>query len=266
MQNNSKKNFKKQLGQHFIFDQNFTDKIVNCADDLAGSCVLEIGPGAGTLTKSILKKNPKKLIAVEKDRDCLPALLALKQNHLNLEIINADALTINEAELFDERFKIIANLPYNVGSELLVKWLKIPNQQIESMILMFQKEVAERIVAKPNSKAYGRISVLVDLLCEAKLLFKVSPKVFTPPPRVESAIVKLVFRKTPLYPIPIETIENVCRIAFNQRRKMIRSSLKPLFSNPAEVLEKMGINPNLRAENLTTEQFYLIGLEAICNL
>ena len=248
---------KKSLGQNFILDKNFTDKIAKSAGDLSQSVVLEVGPGPGSLTRSILDAGAKKLIAIEKDQRCLQALAELKEFYGDrLEIINEDALEIDETKLFadEEKFKIIANLPYNIGTVLLIKWLKIA-PKISSMTLMLQKEVVERIIAKPNSNHYGRLAVMTNFLCESKMVFTVSNSVFTPPPKVTSAIAEITPRLQPLGDVEFSKLEKVVAAAFNQRRKMIKSALKPLFPSSEEILLQAGINPTLRAENLTIEEF-----------
>ncbi len=252
----------KSLGQNFILDKNFTDKIVRSCGNLSGVEVLEIGPGPGSLTRSILDANPKKLIVIEKDKRCIAALEELKNFYgARLEIIEGDAVEINESNIFFDssltpsldKFKIIANLPYNIGTQLIFKWLKISNK-ISSMHLMLQKEVVERIVAKPSNDHYGRLAVMINFLCETKKVFEVNRSVFTPPPKVTSAIVEIIPRQKPLFDVEFSKLEKVAALAFNQRRKMIKSSLKPI-ANIEEILEKLNIDSKLRAENLTIEQF-----------
>lgn len=248
---------KKSLGQNFILDKNFTDKIARAAGDLSEFEVLEIGPGPGSLTRSILDAGVKKLVAIEKDQRCLEALTELKNFYgERFEINEGDALKIDETQLFTKgiKFKIIANLPYNIGTVLLFKWLKIA-PQISSMHLMLQKEVVDRIVAKTGDNHYGRLAVMVNFLCETKMVFKVSPSVFTPPPKVTSAIVEIIPREKPLADVEFVKLEKVVATAFNQRRKMIKSGLKSVFENPEEVLKEVGIRQDLRPENLTIEEF-----------
>jgi 16S rRNA (adenine1518-N6/adenine1519-N6)-dimethyltransferase len=246
---------KKSLGQNFILDKNFTDKIAKSVGNLSEFEVLEVGPGPGSLTRSILDANVKKLIAIEKDHRCLGALDELKNFYGDrLEVINSDALKIDEIEIFKDKFKIIANLPYNIGTVLLIKWLKIA-PSISSMTLMLQKEVVDRIIAKPNTKHYGRLAVMTNFLCESKMLFTVNRNVFSPPPKVTSAILQLIPHEKPLFDVEFDKLEKVVAAAFNQRRKMIRSSLKITFNNIEEVLNDLKINPELRAENLTIEEF-----------
>lgn len=260
---------KKSLGQNFILDKNFTDKIARAAGDLSEFAVLEIGPGPGSLTRSILDAGAKRLVAIEKDQRCLEALGELKVFYgERFEIIADDALEIDELvilgrasdrgsqefERSSKKFKIIANLPYNIGTVLLFKWLKIA-PQIASMHLMLQKEVVDRIIAKPNSHHYGRLAVMVNFLCETKMVFKVSPTVFTPPPKVTSAIVEIIPRAKPLADVDFKKLEKVVAAAFGQRRKMVKSGLKSVFENPEEILKEVGIRSDLRPENLTIEEF-----------
>jgi 16S rRNA (adenine1518-N6/adenine1519-N6)-dimethyltransferase len=251
---------KKSLGQNFILDKNFTDKIAKSAGDLSESIVLEVGPGPGSLTRSILDAGVKKLIVIEKDHRCLQALQEL-QNHYGaarLEIIEGDALEIDEEKLFSdvEKIKIIANLPYNIGTVLIFKWLKIAHK-ISSMTLMLQKEVVERIVAKPSQNHYGRLAVMVNHMAQSKMLFVANRAIFTPPPKVTSAIVQITPQQK-IENIAFEKLEKLVAAAFNQRRKMIKSALKSFHfkdCSAVQALEQCGIDPNLRAENLTIQQF-----------
>jgi 16S rRNA (adenine1518-N6/adenine1519-N6)-dimethyltransferase len=249
---------KKSLGQNFILDKNFTDKIARAAGDLSAFTVLEVGPGPGSLTRSILDAGAKKLVAIEKDQRCLEALKELQEFYgERLELINEDALEFDPLSLCYSgtgKIKIIANLPYNIGTVLLFKWLR-NSEKISSMTLMLQKEVVDRIVAKPGDKHFGRLAVMVNFLCETKMLFTVNKSVFTPPPKVTSAIVQIIPRTKPLADIEFSKLEKVVAAAFNQRRKMLRSSLKSIFENAEEILNNCGINPELRAEQLTIEEF-----------
>jgi 16S rRNA (adenine1518-N6/adenine1519-N6)-dimethyltransferase len=249
---------KKSLGQNFILDKNFTDKIVKSAGDLNDQYILEIGPGPGSLTRSILDHDIKKLIVVEKDQRCLNILQEIKQFHSKLEIIAQDALDINEADLFKEnKFKIIANLPYNIATILIFKWLRIL-QNITSMTLMVQKEVAQRITAKVGDKNYGRLSVMINYLCHSKINFIVSNSVFKPRPKVMSAIIELKPKVNEINLAEFKRLENITAIAFNQRRKMLKKSLQRSFKEPSLILEKLNIDDKLRPEDLTIEQFVKI--------
>ncbi len=263
-------NAKKSLGQNFILDKNFTDKIAKSAvdkdkKDFADEIILEIGPGPACLTRSILDLNPKKLIVIEKDARCIKILQEIQEFYgkEKLEIINEDALLIDEEKILapffkDDNFKIISNLPYNIGTVLLIKWLKIIDK-ISSMTLMLQKEVAQRISAKVNDKNYGRISVLTQLFAESKILFEVNKNIFTPPPKVTSAIIQISPLSKPICEIDVKILEKLTFFAFNQRRKMIKSSLKNVdfIDNLKidEVLSKTNINSELRAQNLTIIDF-----------
>ncbi len=253
-------NAKKSLGQNFIFDQNFTDKIVKNCGEIENKIILEIGAGPGTLTRSILAKKPKKLIVVEKDKRAIELLKELQSFYgSSLEIIEADATKIDEYAITNnQKFKIIANLPYNIGTLLLIKWLKNLDN-IESMHLMLQREVAQRIEAEVNQKHYGRLSVISNLLCKTKIIFEVPPTIFTPPPKVVSAIIELIPRNIKLENFNLDNFEKIVASAFNQRRKMLRSSLKSIFNKDVDsVLRELNIDSSLRAENITIEQFIKI--------
>ncbi len=255
---------KKSLGQNFILDKNFTDKIAKSAGDLSNFEVLEIGAGPGGLTRSILDAGVKKLFVIEKDQRCILALKELQEFYgSRLEIIEGDALEIDETKIFAEnsQFKIIANLPYNIGTVLIFKWLKIL-PKIASMNLMLQKEVVQRICAKIGDKNYGRLAIMLNLLCDTKMLFEVNKMVFSPPPKITSAIVQIIpnaekiekyFEKNNL-----KKFEKVVQQAFNQRRKMLKSSLKGAFINQdlAEIFTKCDIAGTKRAEELTIEEFW----------
>lgn len=255
---------KKSLGQNFILDKNFTDKIAKSAGDLSNFEVLEIGAGPGGLTRSILDAGVKKLIVIEKDQRCILALKELQEFYgSRLEIIEGDALEIDETKIFAEnsQFKIIANLPYNIGTVLIFKWLKIL-PKIASMNLMLQKEVVQRICAKIGDKNYGRLAIMLNLLCDTKMLFEVNKMVFSPPPKITSAIVQIIpnaekiekyFEKNNL-----KKFEKVVQQAFNQRRKMLKSSLKGAFINQdlAEIFTQCNIAGTKRAEELTIEEFW----------
>ncbi len=245
---------KKSLGQNFILDKNFTDKIARAAGDLSQSVVLEVGPGPGSLTRSILDAGAKKLVSIEMDHRCINALQELKNFYGDqFEIVEGDALTY-PLPLTPYPLKIIANLPYNIGTLLIFKWLKNADK-ISSMHLMLQKEVVERIVAKPGDNHYGRLAVMVNFLCETKMLFTVNRNVFTPPPKVTSAIVEIIPRQKPLAEVDFNKLEKIVAAAFNQRRKMLKSSLKAVFKNPEEILANAEIRSDLRPENLKIEEF-----------
>lgn len=242
---------KKSLGQHFLRDANLCAKIARAGGDISGQPVIEIGPGPGALTRALLDAGANPLIAIEKDTRFIADLAALSPN---MRVIEADALGVDEAALIapHPRAAIIANLPYNVGTPLLVKWLKAGPWR-GPMTLMFQKEVAERIVAAPNTSAYGRLAVLAQARCEARIVLHVPAHAFTPPPKVDSAVVHLTDRADP-YP-HLDTLERVTAAAFGQRRKMLRAALKSLGGNAEAMLSVAGIDPTARAETLTQMQF-----------
>jgi 16S rRNA (adenine1518-N6/adenine1519-N6)-dimethyltransferase len=239
---------KKRFGQHFLLDLNITRKIVRIAGTVAGETVIEVGPGPGGLTRALLEAGAH-VIAVEKDARFVPLLEDLA-NHApgRLRVINADALT---AEL-PAGAAIVANLPYNVATPLLIGWLTGPLKP-RSMTLMFQKEVADRITATPGSKIYGRLSVLTRALCEAKIVMDLPARAFTPPPKVASAVVQLTPRSDRPSDQVVERLQRLTAAAFGQRRKMLRSSLKPLGGEA--LCAAIGLEPSVRAEEVTVAQF-----------
>lgn len=247
---------KKSLGQNFLFDLNLTGRIARSAGDLAGANVLEVGPGPGGLTRAILPQKPAKLVAIEPDPRCHPALSDIAVHYPGkLEVVAGDALTVDHDALFDgQPYAVVANLPYNVGTQLLLNWLTTHTwpPKWTSLTLMFQREVAQRIVAEPNTSAYGRLSVLAGWRAQAHLMFEVSPQAFHPPPKVTSAIVHLTPRAEPLA-CNLKALERVTAAAFGQRRKMLRASLKSLGG--AGLLEGIGIDPTRRGETLSVEEF-----------
>ncbi len=247
---------KKSLGQHFLHDANIVSRIVRAAGDLKNTPLLEIGPGLGVLTRAMLEAGATSLYVIEKDTRCLDALETLRRHYPEaLHIISGDALKISlDEQLPAGKIKIVANLPYNVGTELLINWLH-DAARFESMILMFQKEVGERIVAKPDSDAYGRLSILAQWLCQTEFLFTVPRGAFNPPPKVESAVVKLTPRAVPAYPADLATLEKTTQALFHQRRKMIRASLRAFTPDYEAVLSETGLDPTARPENLTLENF-----------
>jgi 16S rRNA (adenine1518-N6/adenine1519-N6)-dimethyltransferase len=248
---------RKALGQNFLLDLNLTGKIARAAGDLASSTVVEIGPGPCGLTRALLFNGAAKVVAIERDERCLPALEEIAARYPGrLEIVAADALQTDPAGLAgrERPVRIVANLPYNIGTELLIRWLTIPDWPpfYASMTLMFQREVAERIVAKPGADAYGRLGVLAGWRTEAKILFDVPPQAFTPPPKVTSSVVQLIPRATPLK-VDLSALERITRAAFGQRRKMLRQSLKPLGGDA--LLAAAGIEGTLRPETLSIAEF-----------
>lgn len=246
---------RKALGQHFLLDQNLTGRIARSADPLDAGTVFEIGPGPGGLTRSLLAAGARQVIAIERDQRFLPALHDLQAAYPGrLNIVEADALEVDLTTLGSAPRQIVANLPYNVSTPLLLGWLKQVNA-FSAMTLMFQKEVADRLLASPRSKAYGRLSVAVQFHCAIKPLFQVPPSAFTPPPQVMSTVVQL--RPRPDRPADIDPrlLEKLAAAAFGQRRKMLRASLKTLLPDPEPVLLEAGIAPTARAEELDIDAF-----------
>lgn len=253
-------NAQKSLGQNFLFDRNLTDKIVRSAQVRDGVHVLEIGPGPGGLTRSLLGSPAAAVIAIEKDERCVVALQELQSAAQGrLQVHNADALKTDLVALAPAPRMLVANLPYNVATELLFSWLDIIHLQgpsaFDSLTLMFQKEVAERIAAKPGSKAYGRLSIVAQWLCDVQLMFDIPPAAFRPVPKVTSTVIRIVPRAQPLAIAQKPMLEKVVQAAFGQRRKMLRSSLKSLGVPVEELLAAAAIDGSLRAEQLNIAQF-----------
>lgn len=249
---------RKSLGQNFLLDLNLTAKIARQAGTLDTHDVLEIGPGPGGLTRGLLAEGARHVVAVEKDARCLPALQEIAAAYPGrLTVLNADALEIDPAQHLTPPIRIAANLPYNVGTELLVRWLTPPQWPPfwDSLTLMFQREVAERIVARPGSKAYGRLALLAGWRSTAQIVMSLPPEAFTPPPKVSSAVVHLTALPKPLYPADPKLLEKIVAKAFNQRRKMLRAALKGLAPDLEDRLIAAGIKPTDRAETVHLEQF-----------
>ncbi|MEN9754725.1 MAG: hypothetical protein RLZ07_1107 [Pseudomonadota bacterium] len=249
----------KSLGQNFLFDLNLTSRIARSAGSLEDVTVLEVGPGPGGLTRALLAAGAKKVIAIERDPRCIPALEEIAAHYPSrLTIIEGDALTFNPASIEESgSLKIIANLPYNIGTALLMNWIDIENwpPRFEDLVLMFQREVAERIVATPAAPHdYGRLSVFCGWRTDAKILFDVSPQAFTPPPKIISSVIRLTPRADPL-PCNPKLLARVTQAAFGQRRKMLRQSLKSLGVDPIALCESVGLDPTARAETVTIEKF-----------
>lgn len=248
---------RKALGQNFLLDLNLTQKVARTAGSLEGVTVFEVGPGPGGLTRAILALGAAKVIAVERDARCLPALAEIADHYPGrLEVIEGDALKVDFAAMAppESPVKIIANLPYNVGTQLLVNWL-LPDRWPpfwQSLTLMFQKEVGQRIVAGEDDDHYGRLGVLCGWRTKAHMAFDISPQAFTPPPKVTSTVVHLTPRENPI-PCAVDKLEKVTQAAFGQRRKMLRQSLKPLGGET--LLHKADIDPQRRAETLSVEEF-----------
>ena len=246
---------RRALGQHFLLDLNITRRIARAAGDLSGATVIEVGPGPGGLTRALLEQGVGRLYAVETDRRCVEALSALKeaaQGHL--KVIADDATRLDLATIGDPPRHIVANLPYNVATLLLINWLRSA-AAFAGMTLMFQKEVAERIVAGPGSKTYGRLSVMANWLCETRICFNLPGRAFTPPPKVASSVVHLKPSATPIPAEDWNAMETVTAAAFGQRRKMLRGALRPLKVDTNELLTRAAIDPSARAENLTVAEF-----------
>ena len=244
------------LGQHFLLDLNLARRIVRGAGDLAGRTVVEIGPGPGGLTRALLETGAARVIAIERDPVCVGALAGLVERYPDrLRIVAGDALEADIAGFADRgRVAIVANLPYNVATPLLIGWLR-RIESIAAMTLMFQKEVAERIAAPPGGAAYGRLSVIAQWLCEARRLFDVAPTAFVPPPRVTSTVLSLKPRAAPAADADMATLEAVTAAAFGRRRKMLRSALAGLVDDPEALLAQAGIAATARAETLAPEAF-----------
>ncbi|MEV8465383.1 16S rRNA (adenine(1518)-N(6)/adenine(1519)-N(6))-dimethyltransferase RsmA [Fluviibacterium sp. DFM31] len=249
---------RKSLGQNFLLDLNLTAKIARKAGDLTGCDVLEIGPGPGGLTRGLLAEGARKVVAVEKDRRCLPALHEIADAYPGrLEIIEGDALEVDLTGHLTGPVRVAANLPYNVGTELLVRWLTPDSWPPfwDSLTLMFQREVAQRIVARPGSKAYGRLALLAQWRCDAKIVLDLPPQAFTPPPKVSSAVVHLTRLDAPRFEANPKTLSHVVAMAFNQRRKMLRAALKGLAPDIEDQLRAAGLEPTARAEEISLEGF-----------
>ena len=247
---------RKALGQNFLLDLNLTQKVARTAGSLEGVTVFEVGPGPGGLTRAILALGAAKVIAVERDARCLPALAEIAGHYPGrLEVIEGDALKTDFATLAPQGpVKIIANLPYNVGTQLLVNWLLPAHWPPfwQSLTLMFQKEVGQRIVAQEGDDHYGRLGVLCGWRTEARMAFDVPPQAFTPPPKITSTVVHLTPKENPI-PCAVDKLEKVTQAAFGQRRKMLRQSLKPIGGEA--LLLKADIDPQRRAETLSVEEF-----------
>ena len=249
---------RKSLGQNFLLDLNLTAKIARQAGDLSECDVLEIGPGPGGLTRALLAEGARRVLAIEKDRRCIPALAEIAEHYKDrLQIIEGDALNIDPLAHLTPPIRIAANLPYNVGTELLVRWLT-PKEWPpfwQTLTLMFQKEVAERIVAAPGSKAYGRLAILASWRAEAKIAIHLPPSAFTPPPKVSSAVVHIKALEKPRFEADAAVLERVVAAAFNQRRKMLRAALKGVAPDIEDRLIAAGIKPTERAEQIPLEGF-----------
>ena len=254
---------KKSLGQNFLLDLNLTRRIARAAGPLEGTTIYEIGPGPGGLTRALLMEGAKRVIAVERDERCIPALRDIGTAYpRRLDIVSADALSLDERQRLKELnvsgpVRVAANLPYNVGTTLLVKWLTSETWPPfwQSLTLMFQREVAERLVAKPSTKAYGRLSVLTQWRARAKILFDVSPRAFTPPPKITSSVVRIEPLTEPVAAARLGDLEKVTAAAFGYRRKMLRQSLKSLTPDAEALVRAAGLDPTARGETLSVTDF-----------
>ena len=249
---------RKALGQNFLLDLNLTAKIARQAGDLTRCDVLEVGPGPGGLTRGLLMEGARHVLAVEKDPRCLPALAQIAAAAPGrLTVVEGDALAIDPAEHLTPPIRVVANLPYNVGTELLVRWLTPAAWPPfwDTLTLMFQREVAERIVAAPGSKAYGRLAILAQWRCDARIVLHLPPGAFTPPPKVSSAVVHLAALPAPRFPADALVLERLVARAFNQRRKMLRAALRGAAPDIEDRLIAAGIAPTDRAETVDLERF-----------
>jgi 16S rRNA (adenine1518-N6/adenine1519-N6)-dimethyltransferase len=249
---------KKSLGQNFLLDLNLTSKIARLAGDISGHDVLEVGPGPGGLTRGLLAAGARRVVALEKDPRCMAALSEISAAYPGrLDVFNADALDFDMRGQLTGPVRVVANLPYNVGTELLVRWLTPKDWPPfwSSLTLMFQKEVAERIIAKPGTKAYGRLGILAQWKGTPSVVMELPPEAFTPPPKVHSAVVHLDALAQPRFPAPAGLLSSTVAMAFNQRRKMLRSSLKSAAPDIETALRDAGLEPTARAEEISLEGF-----------
>lgn len=245
----------KAFGQHFLLDLNLTERIVREAHLSPDCTVAEIGPGPGGLTRALIAADVAKVVAIERD----PRFVAFHQPLVAAcdgfyQAIEADALTVDLTDTLAAPRAIVANLPYNVGTPMLINWLRQAGE-FQSMTLMFQREVADRIVAQPGNKTYGRLSVLAQLCCHTQMVMTIPARAFTPPPKIDSAVVRLTPREPLLSAAEFSAIEQVTAAAFGQRRKMLRSALKGLFYQPVKALETAGLDPTARAEDIPLSGF-----------
>ena len=256
---------KKSLGQNFLIDQNIINKIVNIVN-IKDKSVLEIGPGTGNLTLEILKRKPKKIILIEKDNN----LVELLQNRFDREvkIINEDVLKVNESLIYDQNLIVFGNLPYNISTEILSKWILNLSQKkiwFDCLVLMFQKEVADRIISKFNTKDYGRLSILANWRLKIKKIFDIKPSSFQPKPKIESSVLFFEPKENFLKLKNPKNLEKITRIFFMHRRKMIKKPYHHLFNNNENIAAQMGINLNLRPQNLNFETYYELTKQYECS-
>ena len=247
---------KKSLGQNFLIDENIINTIINCGN-ITNKVILEIGPGTGNLTKAILKKKPKKLIVIEKDNNL--AILLGQNFHDKIEIINKDILQFNEKTISDEKLIVFGNLPYNISTEILCKWivnLNGTNFWFSELILMFQKEVADRIIAKYNTSNYGRLTILANWKLNIKKICDINPNSFSPRPKIDSTLLHFTTKKDFFEINDPKNLEKITRVFFAHRRKMIKKPFNLIFNNNNNILNKLKINLNLRPQNLDLLTYY----------
>jgi len=258
---------RKSLGQNFLLDLNLTARIARAAGPLENVTIVEVGPGPGGLTRALLALGAQKVVAIERDARALPALQEIAARWpQKLEIVEGDALKVDvRPHLGSGPTRVVSNLPYNVATPLLINWLTVEPWPpwYDSLVLTFQREVAERIVAAPGSKSYGRLSVIAGWRTEARIIFDISPSAFVPPPKVTSSVVRLVPRAKPL-PADRKLMERVAEAAFGQRRKMLRQSLRSLGIDPLPLLADVGIDPTARAEDIPVEGFAALARALAC--
>ena len=252
---------KKSLGQNFLIDKNIIKSIVNVGDIKKNNVILEVGPGTGNLTEYILKKNPKKIFVIEKDSNLVNLLNGKFSDKIN--ILNKDVLKFDLNNISKEKIIIFGNLPYNISTKILTQWITTPEKFkcYKKLILMFQKEVADRILAKTNSRNYGRLSIISNWRLNIKKEFNISPQCFFPKPKVDSTLLSFVPKKEFYYIKNPENLEKITRIFFNQRRKMIKNPLKQIFKNPEKVAVNFKLNLNLRPQNLSPLTYFNITRE-----
>ena len=252
---------KKSLGQNFLIDKNIIKSIVNVGDVKKNNVILEVGPGTGNLTEYILKKNPKKIFVIEKDSNLVNLLNGKFSDKIN--ILNKDVLKFDLNNISKEKIIIFGNLPYNISTKILTQWITTPEKFkcYKKLILMFQKEVADRILAKTNSRNYGRLSIISNWRLNIKKEFNISPQCFFPKPKVDSTLLSFVPKKEFYYIKNPENLEKITRIFFNQRRKMIKNPLKQIFENPEKVAVNFKLNVNLRPQNLSPLTYFNITRE-----
>jgi 16S rRNA (adenine1518-N6/adenine1519-N6)-dimethyltransferase len=258
---------RRALGQNFVFDLNLTARIARAAGPLERTTVIEIGPGPGALTRALLAAGAGRVVAIERDERCLAALGEISAAFPGrLELVAGDALELDPVELSTAPRKIVANLPFNIATALLLSWLH-RIAEYESLTLMFQREVAERLVAQPRNKSYGRLSVLVQWIADARILFDIPARAFVPPPKVRSSVVRIGPRAEPLAPADRTALERVTAAAFGQRRKMLRTSLKTVGNPVQPLLSLAGIAPTMRAEELSIAEFCALAraLRTVCS-